>query len=153
MCGEKAWRQLHRNAVRNIEQVLEAAPHKEAAVRPLTPITKAIQVRRTRHAEHCWRIGGDSQVVYSGGPLHMDEQRQDDQLEPTYNSSVLIQDVALKTCRKQWTIEKGGKKESGISVLMVWHDDHDDIQHFNVRVELKYELLDAYWKLLFYGTV
>ena len=39
----------------------------------------------------------------------MDEQRQDDQLEPTYNSSVLIQDGALKTDRKRWTIEKGGE--------------------------------------------
>ena len=30
------------------------------------------------------------------GPHQMDEQRQDDQLEPIYNSSVPIQDVALK---------------------------------------------------------
>ena len=37
----------------------------------------------------------------------MDEQKQDDQLEPTYNSSVPIQDVALKTYRKPWTIDKG----------------------------------------------
>ena len=28
--------------------------------------------------------------IYSSGPLHMDEQRQDDQLEPIYNSSVPI---------------------------------------------------------------
>ena len=34
--GEKAWRQLHKNAANNIEQVLEAAPYKAAAVRPLT---------------------------------------------------------------------------------------------------------------------
>ena len=34
--GEKAWRQLHKNAASNIEQVLEAAPHKAAAVRPPT---------------------------------------------------------------------------------------------------------------------
>ena len=47
----------------------------------------------------------------------MDEQRQDDQLEATYSSSVPIQDVVLKTCRKQWTIGKGGEKGSGISVL------------------------------------
>ena len=33
---EKAWQQLYKNAVSNIEQVLEAAPHKVAAVRPLT---------------------------------------------------------------------------------------------------------------------
>ena len=34
MYGEKAWLQLHKNAASNIEQVLEAAPHKAAAVRP-----------------------------------------------------------------------------------------------------------------------
>ena len=52
----------------------------------------------------------------------MDEQKQDDQLEPTYNSSVLIQDVALNTCQKQWTIGKGGEKGSGISVRIAQHD-------------------------------
>ena len=36
MYGEKAWRQLHKNAASNIEQVLEAAPHKAASVRPPT---------------------------------------------------------------------------------------------------------------------
>ena len=56
----------------------------------------------------------------------MDEQRLDDQLEPTYNSSVPIHDVALKTCRKRWTIEKGSRKGSGISVLMARHDDDDN---------------------------
>ena len=34
---EKAWRQLHKNAASNIEQVPEATPYKTAAVRP--PIT------------------------------------------------------------------------------------------------------------------
>ena len=34
--GEKAWLQLYKNAESNIEQVLEAAPHTAAAVRPLT---------------------------------------------------------------------------------------------------------------------
>ena len=28
--GEKTWRQLHKNAASNIEQVLETAPHKTA---------------------------------------------------------------------------------------------------------------------------
>ena len=36
MDEEKAWRQLHKNAVSNIEQVLEATPHKAAAIRPPT---------------------------------------------------------------------------------------------------------------------
>ena len=55
MAGEKAWQQLHKNAASNFEQVLEATPQKAAAVRPLNPITKIIQVRRTRHAGNCWR--------------------------------------------------------------------------------------------------
>ena len=37
MTGEKAWRHLHKNAASNTEQVLEATPHKAAAIRP--PIT------------------------------------------------------------------------------------------------------------------
>ena len=34
----------------------------------------------------------------------MDEQKQDDQLESIYNSSVPIQNIALKTSREQWMI-------------------------------------------------
>ena len=33
---KNAWRQLHNNAKNNIEQVLEATPHKTAIVRPPT---------------------------------------------------------------------------------------------------------------------
>ena len=55
MSGEKSWRQLHKNALSNIEQILEAAPHKAAAVRLPTTHQKTIQVRRTRHVRRCWR--------------------------------------------------------------------------------------------------
>ena len=34
--GEKAWRQLHKNAASNIEWVLKAIPHKAASIQPLT---------------------------------------------------------------------------------------------------------------------
>ena len=43
-------------------------------------------------------------MMYSGGPLHVDEQRQDDQLKPTYSSSVY--DVAG---RKQREIGRDGE--------------------------------------------
>ena len=36
MHGEKAWRQLHKNAASNIEQILKVAPENVAAVHPLT---------------------------------------------------------------------------------------------------------------------
>ena len=35
--GEKARRQLHKNAASNIEQVLAATPHKAPTIRPPTP--------------------------------------------------------------------------------------------------------------------
>ena len=52
---EEAGWQLTKNAACNPEQVLAATPHKTPTVRPLPPITKTIQGRRTRHAGHCWR--------------------------------------------------------------------------------------------------
>ena len=53
--GEEARRQLHKNAASNLEQVLAATPHKTPLYGHLPPIMKTIQVRRTRHAGHCWR--------------------------------------------------------------------------------------------------
>ena len=58
----------------------------------LPPITKTIQVSRTRHAGHCWR----SDVLL--WTPHMVKQKQDDQLEHTYSSYVRIRDVTQKTC-------------------------------------------------------
>ena len=94
----------------------------------LPPITKTIQVRRSRHAGHCWRS--------------MDELISDVLLwTPTYGRAKagqpartyiqqLCEDtgcVALKTCRRRWTIEKSGERGSGISVLAARHDDDDEI--------------------------
>ena len=42
-----------------------------------------------------------------------------------YNSSLPIQDVALKTSREQWTIETGGERGSERSVLAARHDDEE----------------------------
>ena len=53
--GEEARRQLYKNAVSNLEQVLAANPTRHHLYGHLPPITKTIQVRRTRHAGHCWR--------------------------------------------------------------------------------------------------
>ena len=78
-------------------------------------------------------VGTSSLVMYSYGALHMAEQKGD-QLEPTYSTSVGIRGVALMTCRKRWTIGRGGKKESEISVLMSRQDDDKKIQfHKNCK--------------------
>ena len=72
----------------------------------LPPITKTIQVIRTRHA------GTSSKVMSSNGPPHMTAQKQDDQHEHTFSSYVRIRDVALKTCHRRWTIGISGERES-----------------------------------------
>ena len=91
----------------------------------LPPITKTIQVRRTRHAGYCWRSRDEiiSDVllwtptygrVKAGQPAR------------TYSSYVRIRDVALKTCQRRWMIGKSGEIGSGISVLATRDDDDDD---------------------------
>ena len=52
--------------------------------------------------------------------------KRDDQLEPIYNSSVPILNVALKTYWERWMIEMSGRRRSGRSVLAAQHDDDDD---------------------------
>ena len=44
----------HKNVASNIE-VLAATPHKAPTIRPPASHHETIQVRRTRHAGHCWR--------------------------------------------------------------------------------------------------
>ena len=76
-----------------------------------------------------WDTAGEVRInslaTYSCGPLHIDEQRQNDQQESIYNSSVPIQDIALKTSQERWTIETHGKRGSGRSVLVARHDDDE----------------------------
>ena len=101
-------------------------PTKQQLYGYLPPITKTIQDRRTRHGGHC--LGSRDKLISDIllWTLHMGAQRQDDQLEPTYSSSVPIRDVTMRSFWKQWTIGRGCETGSGISVLMVWHDHDDD---------------------------
>ena len=67
-----------------------------------------------------------SEVMCSCGPLHMANQKQDDQFEHTYSSYVMMRDVTLTTCRRRWMIGRRGERGSEISVLAARHDDDDD---------------------------
>ena len=93
-------------------------PTKQQLYSHLPLITKTIQVRWNRHAEHCWRSKDE---LISDIFLWTLSHKLDGQLEHIYSSSVPIQDVA---CRERWTIETGGERGSGRSVLAAWH--HDD---------------------------
>ena len=108
---------------------------KEQLYGHLPPITKTIQIRRTRHAGHCWRSRNELISDNSYEPLHLAAQKQGDQLEPTYSSYVRIRGVALRTYRKRWTIGRGNEIGSGISVSMA-QDDDDFIKKIISLVEV-----------------
>ena len=107
-------------------------PTKQQLYGHVPPITKPIQVRRD---QTCFRRSRDELIsdvlLCSCGTLQMDEQRQDNQVELTYNTSVLIRDVTLRTRLKRSTIEKGGRRGLGISVLIAWHDIYIYIYIYN----------------------
>ena len=125
--GEEARWQLHKMLRAILNKSGRQHPTKHQLYGHLPPITKTIQVRRTRYAVHCWRSRDEliSDVLQWIWPLHMAEQKQDDHLEHTYSSYVRIRDVVLKTCLRRWTIGKSGERGSGISMLVARHDDDD----------------------------
>ena len=92
----------------------------------LTPITKTIQVRRTRHACQSWRSRDELiSYVLLWTPTY-GRAKLDNHLEHTISSYVRIWDVALKTYQRRWTIGRSGERGSGISVPVAQHDDDDD---------------------------
>ena len=121
-------KKLDGNYTRMLRAILNKScrqhPTKQQLYGHLPPITKTIKIIRTRHAGHCWR-SRDELISY----VHIDVQRQNDQHEHTYSSSVPIRDVALMTCQKQWRIGRGGERGSGISVLIAGHDDDELLRH------------------------
>ena len=91
----------------------------------LPPITKTIQVRRTRYAGHCWRSRNEliSDVLLwiptygwakAGWPArtYIQQLCEDTGCSPE-------EDVAMNNREKCW-------ERSGISVLAACHDDDDD---------------------------
>ena len=123
-------KKLEGNCTRMLRTILNKSwrqnPTRNKLYGHLPPITKTIQVRRTRHKGHCWRSRDE---LIRDVPLwtpHMARQKQDDQLEHTYSSYVKIRDVALKTCQRRWTIGRSDERGSGISVLAARHDNDDD---------------------------
>ena len=107
-------KRLDDNYTRILRAILSTSwrqhPTKQQLYGHLPPITKTIQIRRTRHAGHCWRSSDELISDVFNGPIHMAEQKQGDQLEPTYSSSMRIRGVALRTYRKRWTIGRCGER-------------------------------------------
>ena len=78
----------------------------------------------------------------------MDEQMQDDQLEPMYNSSMPTEDVALKTYQERWTIEMDGERNSGRSILAAWHDDDEEDIYIYIYIRSAYDKFPDFFRMV-----
>ena len=107
-------RKLDGNYTRMLRAILNKSwrqhPTRHQLYGHLPLITKTIQVRRTRHAEHYWRSRDEliSDVLlwtptYGRAKVGRPAQH-------TFSSYVRIWDVALKTCQRRWTIGKSGER-------------------------------------------
>ena len=86
--------------------------------------------------------------MYSYGPPHMAEQKQDDQLEHTFSNFLRIRDVVQKTCQRRWTIGKSGERGSGISVLPARHDyDEDDDEDMYIYIYIYIYIYSGHSKI------
>ena len=120
MDGEKAWRQLHKNAANNFEQVLEATAHKAAAVRPPTSHHEKLDEPDLQDtAAEAGRSFSDVlQLIPSNGRAKVGRPAR------TYIQQV-CEDTGCSPQRR-WTIGRSGERGLGISVLVARQEDGDD---------------------------
>ena len=87
----------------------------------LPPITKTIQVRRTRHAGHCWRSRDE---LISNVLLWTPTYGRAKAGRPTRTYiQQLCEDTGCSPEDLRWVIGRSGEIGSGISVLAARHDD------------------------------
>ena len=122
-CGCTKWtlaKRMEKKLVSNYTRMLRAIfnkswrqyPTKQQLYGHQPLITKTIQVRRTKHAEHCWRSRDWLMRDFlQWTPAH--GRAKAGRLART-NSFVRIRDLALRTCQKRWTIGRSGEIGSGI---------------------------------------
>ena len=121
-------KKLDSNYTRMLRAILNKSwwqhPKKHQLYGHLPPITKTIQVRRTRYARHCWKSKNELiRDVLLWTPTY--GRAKAGRPARTYIQQ-RIRDVVLKT---YW---RSGERGSGISVLVAWHDDDDDDYWFVV---------------------
>ena len=95
-------------------------PTKHQLYGHLPPITKTIQVRRTRHAGHCW--GSRDKLINDvllWTPTY-GRAKKDDQHQHTFSNYLRIRDGVQKTCQRRWTIGKSGREIRATSTTRWW---------------------------------
>ena len=112
-------------------------PTKQLLYGHLPPITKTIKVRRTRHAGHCWWSRDELiRDILLRAPSH-------GRAKAGRSAKTYIQQVwNPETCRKQWTIGRGGERGSGISVLIARRDD-EVLLYISIQLNISHLLTQS----------
>ena len=98
-------------------------PTKQPLYGHLPPITKTTNVRRTRHAGHCWRSRDEIMSdVLRWTPSH--GQAKAGRPARTYIQQ-LCEDTGCspEELPKRWAVGRSFERGSGISLLVAWQDD------------------------------
>ena len=120
-------KRLEKKLEGNYKRMLRAILNKSRQQHPtrhqiyshLPPITKTIQVRRTRHEGHYCRSKNEHiSDVLLWTPTYGRAKAG----RPAFNRYVRIRDVALKTYQRRWTIWRS-ERGLGIAVPAARHDD------------------------------
>ena len=115
-------KKLDGNYTRMLHEILNKSwqqhPTRHQLYGHLPPITKTIQVRRTRHAGHCWRSRDEliSDVIL---------------WTPTYSRTKAGRSARKYIQQRRWKIGGSGERGSGLSVQVARQDDDDDVDTFS----------------------
>ena len=144
-------KKLDGNCTRILRAVLNKSwrqqPTRHQLYGRLPPITKTIQVRRTRT------------LLEKQGRTHKRCTLMDPHTWPCksrttstniHSATMRIRDVVQTTCQKRWTIGKSGERGSGISVLPARHDDDDDDDIFYTKkLQINYSTTNQCMSVLY----
>ena len=120
--GKEARRQLHKNARAILNKSWRQHPTRHQLYGHLPPITKTIQVRRTRHAGHCWRSRDELKSdVLLWTPTH--GRGKAGRPARTYIQQ-LCEDTGCspEDLPEAMNDRESGERWSGISVLLLYFD-------------------------------
>ena len=121
--GENAWRHLQKNGASNIENTRRQHSTNQQLYGHQPPITKTIQIRRTRHAGHCWRSRDELIIdILLWTPSY--ERAKAGRPTRTYLQQLCADTGWIPEDQPEAMDDKEGWR--GISVLIVRHDNDND---------------------------
>ena len=143
MHGEKVWWELSKNSMCCFDHILEAAPHKTAAVQWFTSHFTNPPIRWTIREGHSWKSKDELiSDVLIWTPTHGHTSFD----TPTrFYIHQLCAHTGCSQADLPRMIDWDGWQESGNSVLLVWLEDDDDDDDYCLKWLTFIDIATKYW--------